>query len=294
MGFFRHLIYTTVKHSGFLLSDSLYLKLVFWCKMGYMPDLEHPLTFSEKIQWLKLHDRNPLYHKLVDKAEVKAWIAGRIGDEYLLRTYGVWERPEEVDWDSLPDKFVLKLTAGGGGRSVCICRDKSSFNRDDAIRRLKADAGRDLYKRFREWSYKDVPQRIIAEELLETEDPGGNPPDYKFWCFNGKPLFVMFCRGRDDKSKRVFNFYDSDWNLMPFWRKYPGSRVDVPKPENFGEMLGVATKLSEGFPFVRVDLYSENGRIFFSEMTFYPGSGTNPFHPSEWDRKLGDLLQLPQ
>lgn len=283
-----------VRHSGFLLSDKLYIKLVFFCKMGYFPNLENPKAFSEKIQWLKLNDHNPLYHQMVDKAAVKALVAAKIGEEHILRTYGVWDRPEDIDWDSLPDKFVLKLTAGGGGRSVCVCKDKATFDKENAIRRLNKDAGRDLYKRYREWAYKDVPQKIIAEEYLETGDPGGTPPDYKFWCFNGEPLFLMFCRGRENSSRRAFNFYDIDWNPLLFWRKYPNSDELVPKPDKFDEMKEIASRLSQGIPFLRVDLYCEKGQIFFSELTFYPGSGTNPFHPEDWDIKVGDLLQLPQ
>lgn len=293
MSLVRHLLYKSVKHSGFLLSDSLYLRLVFYCKMGYFPDLEKPRTFNEKIQWLKLHNRKDIYHKMVDKAAVKSIVAKEIGSEHILRTYGVWDRPEDIDWDSLPDKFVLKLTAGGGGRSVCVCRDKSSFDRKDAVARLRKDYGRNLYRVFREWAYKDVPQRVIAEELLETADPCGTPPDYKFWCFNGEVRFLMYCRGRNDEEGRAFNFFDRDWNPLPFWRKYPNSTEPVAKPENLARMIEIAEKLSRDIPFLRVDLYSEGGKIWFGELTFYPGSGTNRFHPEEWDGKAGAMLALP-
>jgi len=294
MAFFRKLLYKTVKHSGYLLSDELYLKLVFYCKMGYIPDLKNPRNFSEKIQWLKLHDRKPIYHLLVDKEAVKPIVAEKIGQEHILKTYGVWDKPEEINWETLPDKFVLKLTAGGGGRSVCICRDKSSFDRKDAVARLRKDYGRDLYRTFREWVYKDVPQCVIAEELLETSDPGGTPPDYKFWCFNGKAEFLMFCKGRNNAAGRSFSIFDTDWKPLPFWRKYPNSTDPMPRPENLEKMIEMAETLSKGIPFLRVDLYSEAGRIYFGELTFYPGSGTNPFHPEEWDEKIGALLKLPE
>ena len=290
---FRHFIYIATKHSGYLLPDRLYLSLLFYSKMGYWPSFDHPATFSEKIQWLKLYNRKEQYHNLVDKALVKDYVSGKIGQEHILRTYGVWDNPEDIEWEKLPDRFVLKLTAGGGGRSVCICRDKATFDREDAVRRLRSDYGRNLYRRFREWVYKDVPQRVIAEELLETDDPGGNPPDYKFWCFNGKVRFVMFCRGRDNASGRAFNFFDRQWKALPFWRKYPNSKDPVKKPGRFEDMVRIAETLSKGTPFLRVDLYYEKDKIYFGELTFYPGSGMNPFNPDEWDMKVGKMLKLP-
>lgn len=292
MAFLRKLIYKIVRRTGYLLPDKVYIELVFFCKMGRFPDLDHPLTFNEKIQWLKLHDRDERYHRMVDKAEAKRYAEKIIGEGHTLKTYGVWDRPEDIDWDSLPDKFVLKLTAGGGGRSVCICRDKKTFDREDAVRRLRKDYRRDLYRLFREWVYKDVPQRVMAEELLESGVPGDIPPDYKFWCFNGRAEFLMLCRGRDNSDGRSFNFLDRDWNELPFWRKYANSARVPEKPENFDEMIRIAEKLSAGMAFLRVDLYDENGKIYFGELTFYPGSGTNPFHPQEWDRRVGDMLRL--
>ena len=294
MNVLRHLIYEMLKHSGSLLPDRTYIELLYRQKMGHPLNLTAPRRFNEKIQWLKLYDRRPVYHVMVDKAAVKDYAAAIIGNAHIIRTYGVWDRPEDIEWDSLPDSFILKLTAGGGGRSVCICHDKKDFDREKAIARLRADYGRNLYNIFREWAYKDVPQRVIAEELLESGPDGGAPDDYKFWCFKGKVRFILYCSGRWHATGAHYNYFDRRWRPLPFWRKVRGSTEKIRKPGNLGEMIKIAEKLAKGHPFMRVDLYNVEGRIMFGELTLYSGSGLTAFHPDEWDIRAGDMLTLPK
>lgn len=289
MKILRDLLWFVVRNTGPLLSDRTFLKLFYYSKTGHYPDLDNPLTFNEKMQWLKLNDHKEYYHQMVDKSLAKGYIESIIGPGYSLKTYGVWRNTSDIDWDSLPDQFVMKLTADGGGRSVCICRDKSTFDRKAAVKSLSRDFKRDIYKKYREWAYKGGEHRIIAEELLEPEDGCGSPRDYKVWCFNGVPRFVLVCR-RDEHTTDMMS---TDWTPMPFWRKYPPSETPSPRPKNLEEMLSIAEKLSAGIPFLRVDMYNEWGKVYVGELTFYPGSGTKQFHPEEWNRTIGDWLVLP-
>ena len=290
---FRGLLFKLVKHTRCLLPDRTYIRLVYYCKLGVFPRLDPPVTFNEKIQWLKLHDRKEIYHRMVDKSTAKEYVDSVIGPGHTLRTYGVWDKPADIDWDALPQQFVLKLTAGGGGRSVCLCHDKDSFDRKAAVRRLQKDYGRDLYRRFGEWAYKGIPQRVIAEELLPADGPFSSPSDYKFWCFNGKARYVMVGTARyEEGTAPSFHFLDTEWNPLPFWKKYPPTGETPPRPPQLAEMVEIAEKLSRGMAFLRVDLYNEGGKVWFGELTFYPSSGTAPFHPEEWDEIAGRMLRL--
>ena len=192
------------RYSRLFKNDERYLKLLFRCKMGYWMDFQHPKTFNEKLQWLKLHDRKPEYTKLVDKAAVKQVIADKIGGEYIIPTLGIWEKPESIEWDKLPNQFVLKTTHGGGGSGVVICKDKSTLDKQKAILRLKASLKTDVYQSLREWPYKNVPKRIIAEKYLEDET--GNLKDYKFYCFNGQAYCVMLCEDRAIGDTKFYYF----------------------------------------------------------------------------------------
>lgn len=290
----RKKLFKWLKRIQFLFPDKTYLRLAFYLQAGFYPDLDNPRSLGEKIQWLKLHDHNPEYRRMTDKVTAKEYAAERIGKQHIIPTLGVWDNPDDIDWDSLPDKFVIKLTYGSGGRSVWVCKDKSKFDRAETVKGLKHQRGRDLSKFLREWAYGGIRKRVIAEAYLETSDPAGVPPDYKFWCFNGKAKFLDICRGKANSDSRVFNYLDLDWNPTPFWRIRPNTDEFKPKPDNFDEMVQIAEKLAEGIPFVRVDLYNENGVVYFGEMTLYPGSGMKIFEPIEWEYKLGDLLQLPQ
>lgn len=274
------------------LSDRAYLKLIYRAHMGKRLDLRTPKTFNEKLQWLKLYDRNPLYTAMVDKYEAKRYVADRIGEEKVIPTLGVWERFEEIDFDALPDKFVLKCTHDSGGLSVCS--DKSRFDRHKAAQKIRASLARCYYLRAREWPYKNVKPRIIAEPFMEDENQTTDLTDYKFYCFNGKPAFLYVSTGMTDHKKAKMRFLTLDWQFAPFGRTdYLRFEQLPPKPSAFEEMIRTAAQLSKDIPFVRVDLYEIGSRMYFSELTFSPCGGMMPFDPPEWDEKIGGLLTLP-
>ena len=274
------------------LPDATYLKLLYRFKMGHRLDLNNPQTFTEKLQWLKLYNRKPEYTKMVDKYAVKEYVAKKIGEEYIIPTLGVWDKPEDIDWDSLPNQFVLKTTHGGGGGGVVICKDKTTFDKASAIAKLKESMASDIYSGLREWPYKNVPKRIIAEKFMAPEKSPAPKDllDFKFFCFNGEPKFLYV----SDTPSHSLTFLNTDWTITDFGRDdyHPLNKIPE-KPENLEEMLTIASKLSAGIPHVRVDLYNIDKHIFFGELTLFTGSGFIPFNPKEFDGKLGDLLTLP-
>ncbi len=274
-----------------ILPEKFYMKRLYRCLMGRKLDLENPKSFTEKLQWLKLYNRKPEYTVMVDKYAVKDYVSGIIGEEYVIPTLGVWDRPEDIDWDSLPDRFVLKTTSGGGGSGVVICRDRGSFDRQEAIRKLNYSLDRDIYRIYREWPYKDVPRRVIAEEYLE--DSGGALDDYKFLCFGGeaKVLFIATDRFNPDEETK-FDFFDMDFNHLPFSNRHPFATEPLKKPGKFDLMRSLAEKLAQGQPHIRVDFYEVNGKVYFGELTFYHNSGMVPIEPIEWDYKLGEWIKL--
>lgn len=274
-------------------SEALYLKVRFRLEMGYFLNLKCPRTFSEKIQWLKLYNRRPEYTMMVDKYAVKNYVTQMIGAEYLIPTLGVWDTPEEIDWDSLPNRFVLKTTHGGGNYGVVICKDKSQLDKQQVIAKLRDSLRQDIAYYSCEWPYKNVPRRIMAEEYL---DPTPEPDllEYKLFCFNGKVRFLKVNLGRS--SGLNINFYNLSFELLPFGEAWypPNPEAKINKPENFDVMITLAERLSVGMPLLRVDLYNVNGRIFFGELTFFPASGLENYEPGEWDKKIGDMLELPK
>ena len=270
-------------------SDERYLKLLYRTRIGRPLDLENPSTFNEKLQWLKIHDRNPLYTKLVDKYEVKEWVADRIGAEHVVPTLGVWDSFDDIDFDALPERFVLKCTHDSGG--LAICRDRSTFDVAAARRKIERSLANNYYWSGREWPYKNVRPRIIAEEYLDPGAGASDLTDYKFMCFGGSARCAFTCTGRADGDLRV-DFFDLDWNRMPFARHYPNSDVPPDAPRGLREMVSLSERLAERLPFVRVDFYEVAGRAYFGEMTFYPGSGLEEFDPEEWDETLGSWLEL--
>lgn len=272
--------------------DELYLKLLFLFEMHYWPDLKHPKTFNEKIQWLKLHNRKPEFTTMVDKYAVKKYVADRIGEQYIIPTLGVWDSFDQIDFDSLPNQFVLKTTHGGGGLAVVICKDKKTFDKRRAKRILEKSLNSDIYMKYREWPYKDVPKRIIAEKFMADES-GTELKDYKFFCFNGEPKYMLLVSGRLAGKKR-FDYFDLNWNHLPVHDVgCPGAERLPAKPDNFEEMIFIVKKLSKGMTHVRVDLYNINSKIFFGELTFFDGSGLSVYDPREWDFKFGQFLKLP-
>ena len=286
---------TSLKSRFFqLLPDRIYLKLLFRHKMGYCLNLRNPQTFSEKLQWLKLYNHNPEYTKMVDKLAVKDYVSKIIGEEYIIPTLGVWDKPEDIDYDKMPNKFVLKTTHGGGNSGVIICRDKASFNRVQAIDKLNKSLSSDIYKIFREWPYKHVPKRIIAEKYIDPEPYSKDLLDYKFFCFNGEPKYCQVISGRG--TQMCIDFFDNNWNHQPFHepKNFLYATVELEKPENYDKMWQLASMLSKDKPFSRIDFYDVNGKIYFGEITFFPTSGMGGFNPNEWDRVFGDLIILPK
>ncbi len=271
-----------------LLPDILRLKWIWWNGGRGFLDLETPRTFNEKLQWIMLYWRDGLMPVCSDKYRAREYVAAKAGPEILNGLYGVWERPAEIDFDALPDSFALKVNHHCGGN--VLCRDKKTLDRTAARQFLGRYLRRDLYRSGVEWCYKDIPRRIIAEEYLEED---GKPPnDYKFFCFNGEPLFLALHVDRFQDYQR--NYYDLDWNLLPLETKQT-KRCDraFGRPARLDEMAQIARQLSADFPFVRVDLYCIEDRIRFGEMTFYPSGGRLNFVPESYDLYWGDRLQLP-
>ena len=268
--------------------DKLYLKCIFYLRMKKRLNLKNPMSFNEKIQWLKLYDRKEIYHTIVDKCEVKKYVSQKIGEEYIIQTIGIWKSTNSIDINTLPASFVIKATHDSGG--VYICKDKSNFNFDDCYRNLERTLKHDFYLNSREWAYKGVESRIIAEKFLDDNDL----KDYKFFCFNGKCKIFKIDFDRD--TKHGANYYGIDGNILPFGEKVcpPNFNKKIDLPNNLSEMICLAEKLAEGIPFVRVDFYNQNGNIYFGEMTLYPSSGIGPFTEEEWDLKLGEWINLPR
>ena len=254
-------------------------------------DFNDPKTFSEKIQWLKLYDRKPVYSVMVDKYEAKKYAAGIIGKQYIIPTLGVWDHVSEIEWDRLPNQFVLKCTHDSG--SIVICKDKSTFDRKAAVTILKKGMTRNGFWYGREWPYKNVRPRIIAEQYMEDCDTR-ELRDYKFFTFDGTAKAVFIATERQNKYKETtFDFYDMNFEHLPFTNGHPNAAVPLKKPECFSEMISLAEKLSAGIPHLRVDFYVVNGRIYFGELTFSHWSGFKPFVPQEWDTIFGSWINLP-
>jgi len=283
-------ISSSIQNLGFLFPDKLYLQILFFLKMGRKLNLKMPLSFNEKLQWIKLYNRNPLYTTLVDKYAVKNWVANKIGKEHVIPTVDVWDNAKDIDFDKLPNQFVLKTTNGGGG-DVVICKDKSIFDKEKAIKHLNQGLKKSIYCKLREWPYKNVPPRIIAEKYMEDES--GALVDYKFSCFDGYVDCVMVCLDRH-LNETKFYFFDKNWNLkrLNIRGKKAPEGFTIPKPSCMDEMFELASKLSKGFPFVRVDLYAVHGQVYFGEMTFFPDSGFDANLLPETDEYFGKLIDL--
>lgn len=271
------------------LDDKKYISRQFQYACGYKPDIEHPVTFNEKIQWLKVYDRNPIYAALVDKYEVKKYAADLIGGEYVIPTLGIWETVDDIEWDKLPEQFVIKPTHDS--QSTIICTDKSNFDIDEAKRRLKQNLDINYFYYSREWAYKHVKPRIIAEEYLESES--GTIADYKLMCFNGKVKMSFVCTERFQKGGLKVTFFDEEWNRLPFERNHPSSEYEIMKPYTYDRMKEAAEILSKDLLFSRCDFYEHGGKVYLGEITLYPGNGMEKFTPPEWDEKVGNLLELP-
>lgn len=272
-------------------SDREYLEKRYEICIGRKLDLEHPLDYTEKLQWLKLYDHNPKYTQMVDKYNVKQYVAECIGEEYVIPSLGVWSRFEEIDFEKLPDKFVLKCTHDSG--SYVICKDKTTWNKKKAEKRINKYMNRDYFNCSREWPYKNVKPQIIAEPYLEDKRDG-ELRDYKFFTFSGEPKVLYIAQGRGKSEETVADFYDMEFNHLPFTIDHDMAKDKPHPPENFKLMQKLAAKLSEGTPQIRVDFYEVNGKVYFGELTFFHCSGLTDFHPQEWNRIFGDWLILPE
>lgn len=280
-----------ITEKGYLdwLSDAAYVKLKYYGMTGKRLNLKTPKGFNEKIQYLKLYNHNPLYIQLADKYNVRKYVAERIGEEYLVKLYQKWDRTEDMDFSKLPDQFVLKCNHDSG--SIRIIKNKSEASITELKEYYNQRFQRSAFLYGREWPYKSISPCVIAEEYLIDET--GELRDYKFFCFNGSVKFfkVDFHRFQNHRA----NYYDINMNFLPIREMLvpndPNTHIDF--PNEIDNMMALACKLSQGMPFVRIDFYDVRGQIYFGEMTFYPGSGFDPFIPDEWEKKIGDMLILP-
>lgn len=275
----------------FIKDDARFLKMKWKLYMDYPLDLDNPQTYNEKLQWQKLHDRKPEYIKMVDKYEAKDYVASIIGEEHIIPTLGVYEKVEDIDFDTLPNQFVLKCTHDSGG--IVICKDKSELNRETACDKLRKGLKTNFYYQNREWPYKGVKPRIIAEKYM-VDESGYELKDYKWFCFNGEPkaLFIASDRGNPLEETK-FDFFDMDFNHLPFTNGHPNANKKINKPAGFEKMKELAAKLSKDMMQARIDFYDINGQIYFGEITFFHWSGMKPFVPREWDYKFGEMIKLP-
>lgn len=270
-----------------LYPDKLYLKMLFYLKFGYKLNLKNPQTFSEKLNWLKLYDRKSQYSSMADKYLVKKYVADIIGEEYVVPCYGAWERYEDINFENLPEQFVLKTNHDSSGAT--ICRNKQQINHNKLSRYFGRLLKNNYYYPLREWPYKNIKPVILAEELL-VDNTSDRLRDYKFWCFNGVPTF-MYCTV---KGGDVFeNFYDMEFVPVDIDHGYPRHQPEFDKPIQFDKMKELASILSKDIPFVRVDFFEVDGKIYFGEYTFYDWGGMKPFPDVETDLKLGSLINLP-
>lgn len=267
-----------------------YMRQLFYNNVHYFPNFDNPKTFNEKIHWMKLYYQNPLITKCCDKFAVKEYVSELLGKEYVVPTIAVWDNVNDIDFDSLPDKFVLKVNWASGYNIIVKDKSKLDINKTKAkISSWMQPFNNSYFVNFN-WGYKNMKPVIYAEEYIGELE--GDIPDYKFMCFNGDPkcLFVV----SDRRTKMSLNFYDLEWNLLPFTRLYPNSKHPLKKPKNFDKMVELAKELSKPFPFVRVDFYEIGDKVMLGEMTFYPGGGLEPFTPEEWDYKMGEYITIPE
>ena len=279
-----------ISHLYFLFPERLYLIIRYYLEMGKPLHLDDPKTMNEKLQWLKLYNRKPEYTRMVDKVLAKGYAAGIIGDEYIVPTYGVWNHFDEIDFDKLPNQFVLKTNHSGFNLGVVVCKDKATFDKKAAKKKLEKSLKKDLSRIHVEWPYRNIERKILAEMYL-----GEDPVDYKFYCFNGYADVVLVCIERETGHPKYY-FFDKEWNLRRLNKrgKEAPEGFTLPKPDGMDEMFEVAARLSEGLPYARIDLYNINGKIYFGEITLFPYSGFDDNRLPEADLYFGNLIELPK
>lgn len=288
---FSNLRYRISRNIARLLPDRLYLSIKYRVHMGYWMNWKHPKTFNEKLQWLKVFYRRKDFSNMVDKFSVKQFVAAKIGLNYVIPTIAVYNNAEDIDFSILPDKFVLKCTHDSGG--LVICRNKADLDIPATIKKMNRALKESYVIQNREYPYAYVTKRIIAEEYME-EPEFAELRDFKFYCFNGVPKYLLVASGRQ-RSHKNFDYFDMEWNHLSVYDEgCPNNEVMPQMPENFDKMVAIAKILSEGIPHVRVDMYNVGGKIYFGEMTFFDGSGCNLYVPREFDSIFGKFLNLPQ
>lgn len=279
-----------IKPINKMFSDETYLKKLYYLYFGHPLHLDNPKRFTEKIQWLKLYNKSAECTMMADKFAVKKYISDTLGEQYVIPLLGVYERFDDIVFSELPEQFVLKTTHDSGG--PVICKDKSTFDIEEAKKKLSGRLKINYFYKGREYPYKNIPPRIIAEQYMEDEY--GELRDYKFFCFNGFVKIFKIDSGR--YSHHQANYYNTQREYLPFGEshfKFSPPNGDPQFPENLDEMIGMAETISKKFPFVRVDFYNVKGKIYFGEITFHPAGGLDRFVPDEWDFILGDMLSLP-
>lgn len=288
----RILMSVVLNHLGpYIKNDELFIRLKWKLCMDYPLNIKNPQTFNEKLQWLKLNDRKSIYTTMVDKYEAKKYVGNIIGMEHIIPTIAVYDRVEDIDFDSLPDQFVMKCTHDSGG--IVICKDKSKLDKVSVLKRLNYYLHRRYFWQNREWPYKNVRPRIIVEKYME-DDKTKDLRDYKFFCFDGVMKVLFIASERQSKEETKFDFFDADFHHLNIRNGHPNASVLPAKPENFEQMKLMAEKLSEHIPHLRVDFYEVNGNVFFGELTFFHWSGFVPFEPKEWDMEFGRWINLPE
>ena len=288
--FFSAIVYRLTK---LIPNDELYLKILYRLEFKRKLNLDNPVTYNEKLQWLKLYYHNPIHTLMADKYAVKDYVKNIIGEEYIISTLNVWERVEDINWDALPQQFVLKTTHDSGNYGVIICKDKSKLDISKVKNRLNKSLNRNTFEMGREWPYKNIRPRVIAEKYLEDES-GSELKDYKFFCFDGAVKFILVATERQSGKDVRVDFFDREFNWLPFEQSHRNAMKHPLKPTLFSEMLVIAEKLSSGIPHVRVDLYESNGQIYFGEYTFFNSGGMAPFYPDRYDYLFGEWLKLPE
>ena len=273
------------------LPDKAFLKAAFRARFGRKLNLNKPETFNEKMQWMKLYNRKPEYTMMVDKYLVRNYVREKIGEKYLIPLLGVWDDSDKIDFDKLPMQFVLKCNHNSG-LGMCICKNKNNLDINQVKNELRKGMEQDYYLTGREWPYKNVPRRIIAEKYM-VDESGYELKDYKYYCFDGKVKIVMINSDRMSSEKTKANYFDENYQQLDFVWGYDHAKIPPAKPEKFEEMKCLKKKLSEGIPHVRIDFYQTPNGIFFGEMTFFDGCGFDPIEPIEWDYKIGSWIKLP-
>ncbi len=287
---FLLLAFVVTKISPFIKNDKLYLKILYFCYTNKKLNLNTPITFGEKIQWLKLNSKSKIATQMVDKYEVRRIIEEKIGKEYLIPLLGVWDNFEDIDFNELPNQFVLKTTHDSG--TIFICKDKSKINVNKVRKIFNRSLKHNYFLVGREYPYKNVKPRIIAEKLM-IQHSGEELKDYKFFCFSGVPKFLFYVPERFSKEVPIFNYYDMELNKLPFTSQgHPETDLKL-EIKKYREMVDIVKKICKGFAHIRVDLYNINGKIYFGEFTFFHDGGLIPFTPKEWNKKIGDMIKLP-